>query len=83
MNEGPYEATEGQDPVLVNAMTTLPPEFMCRNRTGDDGPEVCQVQVEVVIHPGDDQSCLPDQTYPQAVVGYYHYEEGTLYHIIT
>ncbi len=55
---------------MLDVITSLPPEYMCANRTADDGPEVCQVQVEVVIHPDDDQSCLPGETYPQAVVGY-------------
>ncbi len=54
---------------MLEVVTTLPPEFMCINRTKADGPESCQVQVVVIIGPGNDESCVAGETYPQAVVG--------------
>ncbi len=77
MTEGPYETTEGHGPLLVEVVSSLPPEFMCKNRTPADGPESCQVQVEVIIGTGDDQSCIAGLSYPQAVVGY-SFDEGIL-----
>ena len=79
LSEGPFETTEGHDPVMVDIIATLPPQFMCANRNDSDGPEVCQVMVEVVIAPdANDQSCISGQSYPQAVVGYPVKDDGMI-----
>ncbi len=70
VNEGPIETTEGQEPTTIEVISSLPPDFMCANRIIEDGPDACQVQVEVIIDPKDDKSCVAGETYPQAVVGY-------------
>ena len=74
MSVGPTEIMEGGDSSIIEVMPTLPVELLCENRTGIDGPETCEVLVEVTVAGGEAGSCVAGETYPQAVVGYYNHE---------